>query len=65
MSRVNNFPLEWRHLETVLKQNGNQRKHGFLTHSEVNVAFASTHDQVRFGLGGCCVRGFRCRIIRA
>lgn len=49
----------------VLKQNGNQRKHGFLTHSEVNVAFASTHDQVCFGLGGCCVRGLRCKIIRA
>lgn len=36
-----------------------------LTHSEVNVAFASTHDQVGFGLRGRCVRGFRCRVIRA
>lgn len=36
-----------------------------LTHSEVNVAFPATHDQVRFGLWGHCVRGFRWRVIGA
>lgn len=38
---------------------------GLLTDSEVNVAFASTHDQEGFGLWGRCVRGFRRRVIRA
>lgn len=36
-----------------------------LTHSEVDVAFASAHDQICFGIGGRRVRGFRRRIVWA
>jgi len=36
-----------------------------LTHSEVNVAFASAHDQVRVRLRGGCFWEFRWRVVRA
>lgn len=55
----------WRHLSEYILHHLCASSGVKLTHSEVNVAFAPTHDQECFGLRGRCVRGFRWRVIRA